>query len=355
MVGGGIAGAAACLRLADLGHPPLWIAPPLADDDKPGEHLAAAARPLLARLGALDLLEAPYHRPAQLLVSCWGSDRLQQRSAMQHPEGPPLVLNRPTFERDLAARALGRVRQRIEGPVAAVARCGEGWRIETGGGPVEAGYLIDASGRKAVVAGSRSTRLRADRLAALTCFLARDPANDVAVTRTTLIEAQADGWWYASLLNDMRMALLYFSDGDLLPKQVTRQAQVFPELLAKTRYVGPWLDSAGYRADAPPKLVSAGTTWLAPAVGEGWAAVGDAAAAFDPLSSHGMTTALWSALKGAEGVAAALAGDGEPLARYADSLAHGVQDFLAQQATVYARESRFDGPFWQRRRKMTKP
>ena len=76
MIGGGIAGAAACLRLADLGRPPLWIAPPLAGDDKPGEHLAATARPLLARLGYAEaqietLIQSGAAHPADTEGALW--------------------------------------------------------------------------------------------------------------------------------------------------------------------------------------------------------------------------------------------------------------------------------------------
>lgn len=352
VVGGGIAGAAACLALCKLGVRPLWIAPPAAALDKPGEHLAAAARPLLKRLGADDLLQSDAHRPAHALVSVWGSDKPIERSSMAHLEGPPMVLNRPAFEKALVERALDCGANSIPAALTSAERLGEAWQLTTGERSLRARFLLDASGRKALVAGNRAQRFRADRLAALFCFLDRDDDADVEVTRATLIESVEQGWWYAALLNDGRMALCYFSDGDLLPKAVTRQSAAFQRLLAETRFVSPWLASAGYRLGAPPQIASAATTWIAPAAGADWLALGDAAAAFDPLSSHGMTTALWTALQGAEAAVASLAGDPKPLQRYTQQLAQAIQTYLNQQALTYGREARFDSPFWGRRRRI---
>lgn len=350
VVGGGIAGAAACLRLAALGLPPLWIAPPAPAGDRPGEQLSPAARPLLARLGAADLLDAPGHRPANALFSAWGSELLAERNAAVHLEGPPVVLDRPAFEAALSARAEAACARRLAAPLEQAERRDDGWRLAAAGGAGSARFLLDASGRAAAVASRRASRFRADRLAALCSFLRRDPAGEVEPTRATLIEAVAGGWWYAALLGDGRLALVFYSDPDLLPAGATRDAAVLRDLLAGSRFVGRWVAEAGFLVEVPPRLASAGTTWLAPAAGAGWAALGDAAAAFDPLSSHGMTSALWGGVAAAEAAAAALAGDQDAPAAYAARVAAGVEDFLASRREVYGRERRFAAePFWQRR------
>ena len=98
----------------------------------------------------------------------------------------------------------------------------------------------------------------------------------------------------------------------------------------------------------------AGTTWLDRAAGavDGapWMAVGDAAAAFDPLSSHGMTTALWAGERSASVLPAALDGDPSQLDAYAAAVADGVTRFLKQRKAIYGMERRFaQAPFWQRR------
>lgn len=120
--------------------------------------------------------------------------------------------------------------------------------------------------------------------------------------------------------------------------------------MAGTEWVGRWLGSAGYAPDRPPQLASAGTVWLDRAAGEGWAAAGDAAAALDPLSSHGLTSALWGGRRASQAALAMLAGDPAPLARYAGTVDAAVRNVLVQRRAVYAEARRFaDQPFWRRR------
>lgn len=350
VIGGGIAGAAACLRLKALGLDPLWVAPGLEAGDKPGEHLAPAARALLARVDAERLLDEPYHREANSMLSAWGSDRIAERNAIVQLQGAGIVVDRPAFERDLVGLALERGVRRVNGMVEAISRSGDNWEWTAAGQTSRARFVIDASGRAAVLAREQARRFRADQLAALVLFIDQDPASDVEPTRATLVEAVAEGWWYASLLADGRLAVNYYTDPDLLPRDVTRDPAVFRALVEKTLYIGKWISEAAFRLEAAPGLVSAGTTWLAPAAGEGWAAVGDAAAGFDPLSSHGMTTALWTAITAAEAVSGVLAGDVDGLKRYVGQVAEGVQDFLVSRARIYGAEQRFaSDEFWRRR------
>ena len=354
VIGGGIAGAAACLRLADAGAQALWIAPPRDAQRKHGEHLSPAARPMLEQLGALQLLDPPRHREANVIYSAWGSEQLAERDAIVHLEGPGTVIDRQAFENDLSNEALKRGTQRRE-TLLKHARFDNGkWKLGFDDPRLDdeyVDYLIDASGRHAVIAKDRAPRFRSDQLVAAIAFLEQKPSSAVEATRATLIEAAAEGWWYATLLADRRLALNYYSDPDLLPSEISRDTQVIRGLLASTRYIGRWIEEAEFEFSAPPYLASAGTTWIAPAAGEGWIAVGDAAASFDPLSSHGMTTALWTAITGADAALAHLTGDPQPAITYTRKVAAGVQDFLDKRALIYAQETRFmDRTFWNRRR-----
>lgn len=350
VVGGGIAGAASCLRLRGLGLDPLWISPAREDGDRPGEHLAPTARGLLRRIDAGHLLDNPRHREANSMMSAWGSERLDERNSILQLQGPGIVVDRPAFERDLVDLALTQGVRRIVATVDAVSRDGGVWRLDADSRTMTADFVIDASGRTAVLARGEGSRFRADRLAALVLFALQDSDSDVEPTRATLIEAVADGWWYAALLADGRLALNYYTDPDLLPRDASHEPAVFRALARETLYVGRWIEEAGFRLDTAPRLVSAGTTWIAPAAGTGWAAVGDAAAAFDPLSSFGMTTALWTAITASEAVLSTLASDSTGLLNYVGKVAGGVQDFLESRTKVYAAERRFaDAVFWSRR------
>lgn len=355
VIGGGVAGAAACIALAQAGHRPLWLAPK-ADraDDPVGESLAPAAGPILRGLGLEGVLDSSRHRASNATFSAWGSGLLVERSAAVHLGGAGRVLDRRAFEADMMAAAEPGADRRTVA-LAHAAKNDGGWALTLADDrTMRVRFLIDATGRSAKIGRMLAAYRRIDRQVAATALL---PHRDSTVdpTPATLIEAVADGWWYASLLPDGRLSVAYFSDPDLLPADLSRDVDTWRRLITRTAYISRWVDDAGFGVELPPRLASAGTTKLEPiadtlADGAGWAAVGDAAAAFDPLSSHGLTTALWTGVQAGAAASAWLAGDPAPLAAYRDAVDQGFTSFLAQRDTLYARERRFaDAPFWQRR------
>lgn len=350
VVGGGLAGCAACLALTRRGLPVTWIVAER-PAEKPGERLAAAALPLLAELEADHLLAAPAHRQATVSFTSWGSAALVERHAAAQPGGGGLVLDRGKFEADLFDLARGDTVRLVEASLAGFERAGAGWTLSTDAGhAIPARFLIDATGRRAAIGRRNSAVRRADRLmAACTVLRQRDPGIDP--TPATLIEAVDDGWWYATLLADRRLVVQFYSDPDLMKRGLRSDPAVWRQLANRTTYISQWIESAGYALADPPRLATAGTAWLEDAAGPGWLAVGDAAAAFDPLSAHGMTTALWTGIHGAAAAAASLDDDPSALEAYAARLRTGVEHFSRERAAVYARETRFhDRPFWRRRR-----
>lgn len=354
VIGGGIAGAAAAIALARQGLRPLWLAPAAKAEPAPvGDSLSPAAGPMLQSLGIAGLLACPPHRPSNTMFMSWGGPLTERNSAV-HLEGPGWVVDRDRFERDLAAAADAGA-DRAEAALLHARPTGKGWQLMLENGEQHhAAVVIDATGRAARLAAAQSTRQRIDRQVAVTALLRQD-SDAVAPTPATLIEAVAGGWWYAALLPSGILSLAFFSDPDLLPPNLSRRPERFPPMWQDTRYVARWIAEAGFTLATAPRLSSAGTTWLDPpagiaASGDPWLAAGDAVASFDPLSSHGITTALWSGMQAAKAAAAWLEGDAAPLARYVESVRRGLDEFLAQRSAIYARERRFAAaPYWQRR------
>lgn len=349
VIGAGIAGAACCLRLAQAGIEPVWIGKSTDRRDKPGELLSAAARPVLTALGLEDLLQSEKHRASHTLYSAWGSRQLAERSSIVHLEGPQVVLDRPAFEKDLVQRVTQAGIHPAGEDLLQADQVENGWELTLNTRTVSCSFAIDASGRKAVLAGKQTTRFRADKLAALYAFLEQDPSSEISPSQATIIEAVPSGWFYTTLLPDGRLAFSYYSDADLMPSR-RRETGPWPCLLAEATYVRRWIEEAGYKLPLENNTASAATSWLAPCAAKTWLAVGDTAAAFDPLSSHGMTSALWSGLRGADAAIAAVNGDISGVRNYSTNVARGVQEFLTTRSRIYAMEPRFkDNPFWQRR------
>lgn len=349
VLGGGIAGAAAVLSLTRCGISPIWIAPAVQPGNRVGESLSPAAHRTLEALDATDLLNPGAHRRSNAMFSAWGQSQLVERNSITHLEGSGWVLDRQRFETEMISRAEAQAPPQ-RGMVSSAHRQGAHWVIGLeDGSQLESAFIIDATGRKSLVGKGQSRLNRADQQVAAWSIL-EQIREDVEPTRATLIEAVEDGWWYAALLPDGRLSVAWFTDPDFVNKGLSQTVELWRSRLKQPRFIARWIEEAGFEASEPPKLASAGTTWLETCAGENWAAVGDAAAAFDPLSSHGMTTALWTGHQAAEAMVRAMDGDRAGLADYAAHVKAGVETFLAQRKSFYGAEQRFaDHPFWTRR------
>jgi flavin-dependent dehydrogenase len=89
---------------------------------------------------------------------------------------------------------------------------------------------------------------------------------------------------------------------------------------------------------------------LDPPASAGWFAVGDAAAALDPLSSHGVYRALVSGLEAAAAIHNIRDGSRDTPEVYALGVITDFTDDLHARADYYSRVRRWAGePFWHRR------
>ncbi len=362
VIGGGIAGAAAVISLAQEGLSVAWIRPKWKGEaHKVGESLAPAANPILERLGLSHLMENISHRRANSTFSAWGQSALVERNSAVHLEGAGSIINRIKFEQDLFDIANEACSLVVEDALQEFVELGREWQIRTSNGTkVIACFVIDATGRAQVIgkalAQEKSTqRIMGDHLVAAYAFLRQKEGSDVIATPATIIESVEDGWWYASLLPSNELTLNFYSDPDIMPKGISINLDKWKNLIQQTNQISYWIEDAEFIVDTPPQLDSAATRWLSPAAGvsgvAGWAAIGDAAVSFDPLSAHGMTTALWAAARSPDLVKAYLNGNNQILRDYADSVEKGRKEYLKQRNDIYRQEQRFaDKEFWHRRR-----
>ena len=223
VLGGGPAGASAALELVRLGIDTLLIEQSDGSGSPVGECLAPSANPLLQQLGLADLLQASGALPSYGNRSAWGGDgSMAERDFLRDPHGHGWHLDRPAFNRALldTAETAGATVWRGH-RVTTIERPSGNWRITTtspdGGGELHASMLVDASGRRALMARHERIRHRAfDSQVAAVAFLHPDGRAAPLHDATTSIEAAEHGWWYAALLPDQRLAVAWFTDPDLL-------------------------------------------------------------------------------------------------------------------------------------------
>jgi flavin-dependent dehydrogenase len=189
-----------------------------------------------------------------------------------------------------------------------------GWRLSAEGAAVECGFLVDSTGRSAALARRLGARTRIDH--DLVALWAIAEGGAPPRLERPLIERVPDGWWYAVRLSERRTYAAFHTAAADAPR--ARSAEEWSARLRSTRFLAPHIDSAA-GAFTAPRGSPAGGSRLEPCRGDGWAACGDAAMAFDPLSSQGVLGAMAGGHMLAE---ALLAGDRErAMARYEARLA----------------------------------
>jgi flavin-dependent dehydrogenase len=345
VVGAGPAGATAAYVLAQAGRRVLLVDPVRAGGRKIGESLPGVARPLLAELGLLSLVENDSHLPYFGNVSAWGASELAATDFIHDPYGAGWRLDRPKFDADLRAAVQDSGGSLWPARVQTVTSTGDGWRIRLANGEIDTHWLIDATGRRALAARHcGATRQRDDSLVALAAWVT-PPETDVD-TRT-LVESTPDGWWYTALLPNRTRVVVFHADPEEAASILHRPG-VWEQRLAHSNHVRHLLANAAF-VTTPQGMEACGAR-LDQFAGKGWLATGDAALSFDPLSSQGIFNALYTGMKAGHTVHAALSQEPDAVARYIARLEAIRSRYLHHHHLIYQTERRWrDRPFWARR------
>jgi flavin-dependent dehydrogenase/DNA-binding beta-propeller fold protein YncE len=322
-----------------------------------GETLVAAARLELETLGIWERFVAAGHLPSLGNRSAWGSSRVRETTSLFNPYGCSWHLDRAAFDELLCSSAVAAGAELVRGiRLAGVRRSDAGqWRLTAHDGDrtveVDAAFLVDATGRNSSLARMLGIQRKSlDHLIGMVGYSQRP--SEVPSDAVTLVESVEEGWWYSACLPHDRMVAIYLTDADLSSVRVARSAEDWLELLRQTRQTRARTEGLGSGLSAEPMLVSANSSRLETIGGEGWLALGDAAMAYDPLSSNGIGSALRSARSAAEVIAAALDGQTSAVAAHCEAEEQHYGQYLQQRHLIYSMERRWpDSAFWQRRYK----
>lgn len=324
-----------------------------------GETIPPDTRLLLQELGVWEGFVAQRHEACLGSCSAWGSDALGYNDIVLNAYGRGWHLDRRRFDALLARSVVTDGAHLVVGST--LRDCepdgDAGFRLHLSGAEgrtsaLTARIVVDATGSRAGVArgfGARAMFL--DRLAFVYGFFDASAAS--SSSRMTMLEAVETGWWYAARLPDSRLAVAFATDPDIVQRDGLANAGRWFARALRTRHIAPRLD--GCRFLAGSLAVRLAPSFLLDTVAaDRWLAVGDAAAAYDPLSSQGIYKALADGIHAARVIAARLRSDVNMMAAYETAIADRFEDYRISRNYFYGIEARWAGsPFWRRRRNRT--
>jgi len=337
-----------------------------------GEGLPPSARPLLGELGVLERVLSDGHRASAGTVAFWGAATPHFNDFITQLHGSGLQLDRARFDASLREAAAAAGAERVESARVRLVAAGTDTSVAIGiasatatataarashqlslcpveGAPrsVESRWLIDASGRAASLARSLgAASVRYDRLLAFHLRLQAQTPGDQ--DGRSWVEAAEDGWWYSVLLPSNERLVAFLCDRATARRDALLDGSALWESLRGAPNLYALCNQYGYQPGvARPRAADASSRALDKAGGTRWLAVGDAALAFDPLSSKGISSALYTGLQAARTVIAADHGDSAAVARYVAHVRDIHRVYREQLCAFYAMEQRWpDAAFW---------
>lgn len=376
IVGAGPAGAATAITLAGFGRRVLLVDERTSPSFKLGESLPPSSIGLVKHfLGEFD--DPKQNSPGLFKcagnVSLWASKQADTTDFFFTMTGFGLCVERLAFDEALRSNAVAAGVSLLKGvrfesctritdqPFNWQLRLGPAMQLED----CRARYLVDCSGRRSVVAKALGIQYAHsdDRLFAYAQWFSCAGDDDDRYTR---IEAGQHGWWYSNRLpshegNETKRLVVLHSDKDLPAARMAARRTGFDQLLDDSTHIAPLLKSKGYHPCGKIRGAPANSQRLQDFCGDAWMAVGDAAQAYDPLSSQGIDKALRTgshaghmihyALEDNPQDAAELGHRNAYIRQYDEQQRDLWETYLSQRDLYYHSQTRWsDQPFWQRRR-----
>jgi flavin-dependent dehydrogenase len=209
---------------------------------------------------------------------------------------------------------------------------------------IESKFIVDATGRNRAVLkaiGVDSTAF--DHLIGTTCQLPfmKHPK----LIHKVFSESFEQGWGIVSAVDGDTNAMTIFAHkGSAILKQL-KHYENWKDALADTKILKDFLSNNVDRKVVGGDANSSRATHIA---GSNWMAIGDAAVAFDPLSSHGISNGIYCAKSASEAISAQLIDPSSgAFEQYESTLRQVFDAYLAHKSQLYLTEKRWpDSAFW---------
>jgi flavin-dependent dehydrogenase len=352
VIGGGPAGTAAALTLLKYTDSKVaTIESSNYTNPRIGETVSPSLLPLLEYLGCKNEFLRLKHLPSFSINAAWGTDRLQSRDFLFTAQGNGWHLDRTCFDQILAYKTSKHGGSFYENTqFIAQKQLKNGWKIivKRNGKKIHlsAKFIIDASGRNAVFARSLGVKWKIfDSIVGTACYYSRMKKQ---VQHKMLIEAAPNGWWYTSPLPKNRQIVVFMTDSDIGNKlNVVRNWQL---LLDRTNHVKKEISG---KIIFGPKIFPAYSHLIKKIERKNWLPAGEAASAFDPISSMGIGYSMLSGIYAAKSIHESK-NIPSSIQNYIKNINRNFEEYLIRLKYYYGNEKRWsNNTFWRRRQNNT--
>jgi flavin-dependent dehydrogenase len=220
--------------------------------------------------------------------------------------------------------------------------------LDNGSQPVRATLVVDATGRQGLL--SRQLGLTSHQFDQLLAYTVNVPIiNHPEINQPVFIEAFEQGWGLVSKLDDKHNVLSLFTNKNSGLMAQLKNWKNWQHLTQHTKYFKHFIPTED---EYNVHCLNASSRIAAKLNADNWLLIGDAAMSFDPLSSHGMTTAIYTAEHAAKALSKArdkpFGNATDCLNDYAKKMTDIYNTYLNELVALYRLESRWsDCGFWQ--------
>ncbi len=311
IIGGGPAGSTAACLLAQNGRRVVVLEKDRFPRFHIGESLLPRSMPTLERMGVLPKIDAAGFVKkfgAEIASGCGEKEsRFYFKDGFRPKGDSAYQVSRAEFDKillDHAAESGAEVRE--ETTVQSIAFHPDGVSLETSGGPLEAKFVIDCSGRNTLLGSQlkmKSPYAGLKKLAVYAHYENVERPDGIDGSLTRMVRAK-DRWYWMIPLSDTKMSV-----GVVMDFGVFRSLQATPEqVLAESIASLPVMAGRMSQSSRCTPVFTTGEYSYRNARlhGPRWLLAGDAAGFIDPVFSSGVFLALLGAEQAADAVDAAL-------------------------------------------------
>lgn len=312
------------------------------------ETLPPSAMPLLQELGIMPIFEKHAIQKTFGYHSSWGNEQIADHNFFHHPQYKNgLKINKQAIIDDLSTRLntscfpydyLETISLTATDVTISV-------RHEKVSTTIKSQLIIDATGRNRVLIKAFNIPIEThDSLLAFGCHLPK--IKHPKLVHEVFVESFEHGWGIVSGLNaTTNVCTLFTHKGSAIQKEL-RNYNTWKSIVSETNYLKDFLVAVDAVKIHGTKANSSKPAQLS---GKNWLTIGDAALAFDPLSSHGITNTIYTTKIAALAIEKYLSGEEMyKFQDYANTLTSIFDAYLQTKHTLYSSEKRWENStFWE--------